>query len=77
MEEAVANVDAMGVDVVNAEAQALAIAQVNDEVLDVENVNAEVPDVLLAAIRNGIVSERTRACYLKENFWIFVLVFSK
>jgi hypothetical protein len=34
--------------------------------------NQELPDVMLAAIRDGIVSERTRTCYLKENFYFLL-----
>jgi hypothetical protein len=32
----------------------------------------ELPDVQLAAIRDGVVSDRTRACYLKENFYFLI-----
>jgi hypothetical protein len=37
-----------------------------DDVMDVELM--ELPDVELAEIRDGVVSKRTRACYLAEIF---------
>jgi hypothetical protein len=45
-----------------------------DENVDRENLYGEneLPDVLLTQIRDGIVSERTRSCYLKENFQFMV-----
>jgi hypothetical protein len=41
-------------------------------VQELPDVVQELPDVLLAAIRDGVVSDRTRACYLKENFYFLL-----
>jgi hypothetical protein len=34
----------------------------------------ECPDVSIGAIRDGVVSQRTRLCYLRENF-VFLFYF--
>jgi hypothetical protein len=42
------------------------------EAVNNDEENGELPDVQLAAIRDGVVSDRTRACYLKENFYFLL-----